>query len=119
MFTKNYIFDVIIIIVIIIIIFIINNVMQPFFGCCWYSGCTHQSLNCWSSCNVRGKMGAGGMGGDSGIVMEYVCEDAIQNVDWRLVSMLMRAGILVGGLIVVEVGVMEVVALGVVSFSEE
>ena len=59
------------------------------------------------------------MGGDSGIVMEYVCEDAIQNLGGRLVSMLMTAGILVGGLVVVAVGVMEVVALGVVSFSEE
>ena len=33
-----------------------------------------QSLNCWSSCNVRGKMVAGGMMGDSGVIMEDVCD---------------------------------------------
>ena len=54
--------------------------------------------------------GCGGMRGDSGIVMEDVCEDGMRNLGGRLVSMLMRAGILVGGL---------VVAVGVVSFSEE
>ena len=51
----------------------------------------------------------GGMAGDSGIVMEDVCEDGMQNLGRRLVSMLMRAGILVGGVLVVVV----------VSFSEE
>ena len=56
--------------------------------------------------------------GDSGIVMEDVCEDGMQNLGRRLVSMLMRAGILVGGVVVVVVGVM-VVAVGIVSFSEE
>ena len=66
-----------------------------------------------------GENGCGGMKGDSGIVMEDVCEDGIQNLGGRLVSMLMRAGILVGGLVVVVVGVMVVVAVGVVSFSEE
>ena len=63
--------------------------------------------------------GCGGMRGDSGIVMEDVCEDGMQNLGGRLVLMLMRAGILVGGLVVVVVGVMVVVAVGVVSFSEE
>ena len=31
----------------------------------------------WSSCNVWGKMGAEGLGGDSGIIMEDVCEDGM------------------------------------------
>ena len=60
----------------------------------------------------------GGMEGDIGIVMEDVCEDGMRNLGGRLVSMLMRTGILVGGVVVVAVGVM-VVAVGVVSFSEE
>ena len=51
------------------------------------------------------------MRGDSGIFMEDVCEDGMRNIGGRLVSMLMRAGILVGGLVMVVVGVM--------SFSEE
>ena len=59
------------------------------------------------------------MGSDSGIVMEDVCEDGMQNLGERLVPLLMRAGILVGGLIVVVVGVMVVVGVGIVSFSEE
>ena len=46
-------------------------------------------------------MGAGGMAGDSGIVMEDVCEGGMWNLGGRLVSMLMRAGILVGGVVVV------------------
>ena len=37
----------------------------------------------------------GEMAGDSGIVMEYVCEESIQNLGGRPVSMLMRTGILV------------------------
>ena len=44
--------------------------MVTSFGCCRYSGGAAKSLNCWSSCNVRGKMGAGGMAGGNGIVME-------------------------------------------------
>ena len=37
----------------------------------------------------------GEMAGDSGIVTEYVCEEGIQNLGGRPVSMLMRTGILV------------------------
>ena len=52
-------------------------------------------------------------GGDSGIVMEDVCEDGIQNLGVRrLVLIILKAGILVGGLVVVVVGVMIVVVLG-------
>ena len=67
---QNYVFDVIIIVVFIAIILIINNVfvvvmlqnrqvMVTSFGCCWYSGGAPQGLDCWSSCNVQGKIGAG------------------------------------------------------------
>ena len=45
------------------------------------------------------------MEGDSGIVMEDVCEDNMQNLGGRLVLMLMRAGILVGEVVMVAVGV--------------
>ena len=97
MCSRNYVFDVTIIIVFVVIILIINNVfvvvmlqnhqvIVTSFGYCWYSGGTPQSLDCWSSCNVRRKMGAGGMGGDSGIVMEDVCDNAMRNVGGRLVS---------------------------------
>ena len=57
-----------------------------------------------------------GMQGDSGIVIEDVCEDGMQNLGGRLVMMLMRAGILVAEVVVVAVGVMVVVAMGVISF---
>ena len=51
--------------------------MVTSFGCCWYSGGALQSLDCWSSCNVQGKMGTGVMAGDGGIVMEDVYEDGM------------------------------------------
>ena len=36
--------------------------MVTSFGCCCrYSGCASQSLDCWSSCKMRGKMGEGEM----------------------------------------------------------
>ena len=69
--------------------------MATCFGSCWYSESIPKILDCWSSCNVREKMGAGEMASDSGIVMEYVCEEGIQNLGGRPVSMLMRTGILV------------------------
>ena len=87
-------------------------------GWCWCSGNTPQSLVCWSSCNVRGNIGAGGMECDSGIVMEDVCEDDMQNLEGRLVLMLMRPGILCVGVVVVAVGVMVMVEMVMVSFSE-
>ena len=91
--------------------------MVTSFGCCWYTGSAPQSLDCWSSCNVQGKMSAGGMSCGSGVVMEDVCEVCVWNLDERLVLMLMRAVILVGGQVVVAVRVM-VVVLGMVSFEE-
>ena len=64
-------------------------------------------------------MVGGGAEGGSGIVMENVCEDGMGNLVGRLVLMLMRIGILVDGVVVVAMGVMVVVALGVIYFSEE
>ena len=51
--------------------------MVTSFGCVWYSGDDRQSLDCWSSCNVQGKMGIGGMVGGNGIVMEAVRKDGM------------------------------------------
>ena len=59
------------------------------------------------------------MKGYSFIIMEDVQEDDLQNLGGRLVLMLMRAGILIGGVVVVAVGVMGVAAMGVIYFSEE
>ena len=110
--------------------------MVSSFGCGWHSGGVTQSLNCWSSCNVRGKMGVGGMVGDNGFVMEVVLEDGMQRLRGKFILVLMRAGILVGGVLVVVVIVMVVpvgmlmsarilvggvvvVVLGIVCLSEE
>ena len=60
------------------------------------------------------------MEGDSGIiVIEDVCEDDMQNLGGRLVLMLTTAGILVGKLGVVAVGVMVGVAVGVICISKK
>ena len=59
-----------------------------------------------------------GMADGNGIAMEDVCEDHMQYLGGRLLSMLISAGILVGGVVVVAVEVV-VVALGIVSFSGE
>ena len=57
---------------------------------------------------------------DSGILLEEVCGDDIRNLGGRLVLMLMRAGILVGGVVVVVLGVMVMVMVDVevMSFSK-
>ena len=86
------------------------------FGCYWFKGGDPQSPDCWSSCNVWGKMGA--VTGYSGIIMEDVCENGMWNLVGRLVLMLMRAGILVGEVVVMVVGMMVVVAVGVLFSSE-
>ena len=59
----------------------------------------------------------GGMEGDGGIILE-VCGDDKRNLGGGTVLMLMRAGILVGGVVVVAVGVMVKMEMRVVSFSE-
>ena len=56
------------------------------------------------------------MQGDSGIVIEDVCEAGMWNLGGRLVLMLMRAGILSGEVVVVAVEVMVVAAIGVMFF---
>ena len=56
--------------------------------------------------------------GDSGIVMDDVCGDDMWTLGGRLVMILIRADILVGGKVVVVVGVMVMMEVGVVSFSE-
>ena len=53
------------------------------------------------------------MDGDSGIVMEDVCRDGMLNLGGRLVLMLMRGGVLVGGMVVVVVDVIVMVDVGV------
>ena len=58
------------------------------------------------------------MEGDSGIVVEEVCGDDIRNLGGGLVLMLMRARILVGGVVVVGVGVMVMVEVGVQSLQD-
>ena len=57
---------------------------------------------------------------DSGILLEEVCGDDIRNLGGGLVLMLMRAGILVDGVVVVVLGVMVMVMVdvGVMSFSK-
>ena len=50
-------------------------------------------------------MGEGGMEGYSGIFIEDICQDSILTLVRRLVLMLIRAGILVGEVVVVAVGV--------------
>lgn len=62
-------------------------------------------------------MGAGGMWDDSGIIVEDVCEDCLRNLEWVLVLILMRPGILVSGVVVVMVG-MAVVALRIIRFGK-
>ena len=73
-----------------------REVIVTSFGCYWYSWDSPQSPDCWSSCNVWGKTGAGGIEGDSGIVTEVASGGDMQNLGGRLVFMLMRGGILVG-----------------------
>ena len=57
------------------------------------------------------------MEADSGIVLEVYRDDK-RNLGGGMVLMLMRAGILVGGVVVVAVGVMVKMEMRVVSFSE-
>ena len=56
------------------------QVMVTSFGWCCCSSETPPSPGCWSSCNVRGNIGAGEMEGDSGIFMEEICGNDMQNL---------------------------------------
>ena len=51
--------------------------------------------------------------------IKNVCEDDLQNLGGRIMLMLLRAGILVGEVIVLTVVVMVVLAVGVISFFEK
>ena len=66
-----------------------------------------------------GEDSSGGMEGDSGIVIEDVCQDGMQNLVGRIALMLTIAGIFVDELVVVGVGVMVVVVVEVISISEK
>ena len=73
-----------------------RQVMVTSFTCCWFSGGASQSPNCW------------GGGGDSYIVIKDVCEDGMRNLGGKLVLMFTRAGILVGDLVMMAVGVISI-----------
>ena len=60
---MSYILYNIIVFVIVVVMFQNCRVIVTSFGYCWYIGSSSQSPNCWSSCNVWRKMGAGGDGG--------------------------------------------------------
>ena len=47
-------------------------------------------------------MGARTVAGSNDIVMENVCDDGMRNLGGSLLSMVMRAGISVGGVVVVR-----------------
>ena len=116
MCSRKCLIIIIIIIIIIITVFAVAVVMfqnhqkmVTFFGCCWYSGGAPQSPNYWVPATCREDR-CRGMEGDSGIVIEDVCEDSMQSLARRLVLMLMRGGILIGEVVVV--------AVGIISFSD-
>ena len=87
------------------------------FGCCWYGGGGPPEPRLLEFLQGPGEDECGRIACGSGIVMEDECEAGVQNLGGRLVSMLMRAGILVGGVAVVLVGEM-VVVVGIVFFEE-
>ena len=64
-----------------------RQVMVTSFTCCWFSG---------------------GRAGDSYIVIKDVCEDGMRNLGGKLVLMFTRAGILVGDLVMMAVGVISI-----------
>ena len=58
---------------------------------------------------IVGGGGAGwGMAGDSYIVIKDVCEDGMRNLGGKLMLMFTRAGILVGDLVMMAVGVISI-----------
>ena len=100
-------------------------VMVISFRCYWYSGSasypppSHQESRLLEFLQRPGGDGSRGMEGNSSIVIEDVCEDDMQNLGGRLVLILMRAGILVGELVLVTVKVMLVVVVGLIFISEK
>ena len=99
-------------------------VMVISFRCYWYSGSasyplSHQESRLLEFLQLPGGDGIRGREGNSSIVVEDVCEDDMQNLGGRLVLILMRAGILVGELVLVTVKVMLVVVVGLIFISEK
>ena len=84
-------------------------------------GAPPRVLNVGVCATSRGKWVRDGRGveGDSGIVIEDICEDSMRNIGGGMVLMLMRAGILFGQAALVVVGVMVVEAVGVMSLFEK
>ena len=74
---------------------------------CRYSESTPaRSLDCWSSCNLWGKMSEDEMEDDRGMVMEVECVVCTQNLGGKLVLIFIIAGISICMVVVVVVGVM-------------
>ena len=57
---------------------------------------------------IVGGGAGGGRAGDSYIVIKDVCEDGMRNLGGKLVLMFTRAGILVGDLVMMAVGVISI-----------
>ena len=58
--------------------------------CCWPSRRVSQSPDCWSSCNVRGKMRGGGEDDDKGMVSNV---EGVRSLGGRETLSSMRDGI--------------------------
>ena len=80
-------------------------------GCCyWPSRRVSQSPDCWSSCNVRGKMRGGGKDDDEGMVSNV---EGVRSLGGRETLSSMRDGICVCVAVVVLMVAVGVVVLGV------
>ena len=68
-----------------------RQVMVTYLGlCCWPGRRVSQSPNCWSSCNIRGKMREGGEDDDKGMVSVI---EGVWSLGGREMSSPMRDGI--------------------------
>ena len=85
-------------------------IVTSFGCCCWPGRRVHQSLDCWSSCNVRGKIREGEEEDDKGMVSGF---EGVQSHGGREMLSSMRDGICVCVAVVVVV-VALMVAVGVV-----
>ena len=74
--------------------------------CCWPSRRVSQSPDCWSSCNVRGKMRGGGEDDDKGMVSNA---EGVRSLGGRETLSSMRDGICVCVAVVVMVVVLIVI----------
>ena len=55
----SFIMSIDIVFIVMMVMYQNRQVIVTSFGCCWYSGGTSQSPDCWSSYNVQGKMHGG------------------------------------------------------------